>query len=285
MAHGTWRNSKRRAPRNTSTPSYTRVITGIRWGGHPQAKPRTLRIRMYPPRPTRDLQRGNSLLLALIVMSALATLGSLTVVSMQSSLKTSTNDRAQTIALYAAESGAAVAMAFLRSTFAAPAIGWTTWSAYVSSTNSNVTPLDPLNLSSNGALPGTSANLFSIDQNAWYDIRLLNNRDDPSYATGDGTNDTDGIVIIRSTGHGPQGALAIVEWEIQRVGYWASVASPPAPPPPVYQAFALFPPTLVPPASYPPSFPWGWVGTGYVPPAADFEHVGVVLRGYHIVSL
>ena len=53
---------------------------------------------MTAPRQARDPQRGNSLLLALIVMSSLATLGSLTVVSVQSSLKASTNDRSQTVA-------------------------------------------------------------------------------------------------------------------------------------------------------------------------------------------
>ena len=57
---------------------------------------------MIGPRPSRDRQQGNSLLLALIVMSSLAALGSLTVVSVQSSLKSSTNGRSQTIAMYAA---------------------------------------------------------------------------------------------------------------------------------------------------------------------------------------
>src|SRR5258706_16481402 len=72
---------------------------------------------MITRRMPRARQRGNSMLLALIVMSSLATLGSLTVVSVQSSLKTSTNDRSQTIAMYAAESGGAVAMDFLRHNF------------------------------------------------------------------------------------------------------------------------------------------------------------------------
>src|SRR5215831_2001855 len=101
---------------------------------------------MRPPRPRRDPQRGNSLLLALTVMSALATLGSLTVVSMQSSIQLSTNDRAQAIALYAAESGAAVTMVALRNLFdPAPPNGWTTWSPYLTSRNlppfPDITPL------------------------------------------------------------------------------------------------------------------------------------------------
>lgn len=273
---------------------------------------------MRPPRPRRDPERGNSLLLALIVMSALATLGSLTVVSMQSSIQMSTNDRAQTIALYAAESGAAVTMAALRNLFnpsPPPPNTWTTWSTYVTPNNSApfppITPLVP----SSGAVPGTPQNLFDRDQNAWYEIRLLNNRDDPSFGTGAGTNDTDGIVIIRSTGHGPQGSLAIVEWTVQRVGFWRSVVAgtlvaPPSasipsaqplvpfPGPPVFPSYWLFPPwtdiTITPPTStipHPPSLTGGWAG--WVPQSVDFQgagppsfnNVGVVLLGCHIVSL
>jgi hypothetical protein len=241
---------------------------------------------MRSPLPPRDPQRGNSLLLALIVMSALATLGSLTVVSMQSSIQLSTNDRAQTIALYAAESGAAVTMVALRNLFSTAATpGWTAWSAYVTPRNlppfPDITPLVP----SSGAQPGNASNLFGRDQNAWYEIQLLNNRDDPSFGTGASTNETDSIVIIRSTGHGPQGSLAIVEWTVQRVGFWASAAGTA----PVAPSFLLFP---NPPGSAPnpPSLTGGW---GWVPTSPDFHgagtpsfyNVGMVLLGWHIVSL
>jgi type II secretory pathway pseudopilin PulG len=258
---------------------------------------------MRSPLPPRDPQRGNSLVLALIVMSALATLGSLTVVSMQSSIQLSTNDRAQAIAMYAAESGAAVTMVALRNLFdPAPSPGWTAWSNYLSANNTPpyppITPLVP----SSGARPGNASNLFDRDQNAWYEIVLLNNRNDPSFGAGNGTNDTDGIVIIRSTGHGPQGSLAIVEWTVQRVGFWGSVQPggtvvpplPPVPPvwPPVAPNYWLFPPTFTDrttPAS-PPSLTGGW---GWVPTSPDFQgagapsfyNVGMVLLSWHIVSL
>ncbi|HEX8109906.1 MAG TPA: hypothetical protein VF516_19380 [Kofleriaceae bacterium] len=235
---------------------------------------------MGSPRPRRDPERGNSLVLALIVMSALATLGSLTVVSMQSSIQLSSNDRFQTIAMYAAESGAAVTMDFLRRNFVITSTGSTSWSNYVVPNNTpplvNMSALIP----SCDALPGTPNNLFDRDQNAWFHIDLLNNRDDPSFTVG-GANDTDGKVIIRSTGHGPQGALAIIEWEVQRVGFWAS----PNPPQPVPASpnFAL--PTI----NYnPPSFPWdGWITTRWLnpPTVTDFKQVGVVLLGWRIVSL
>src|SRR5215510_1583426 len=120
---------------------------------------------MFAPRPPRDRERGNSLLLALIVMSALAALGSLTVVSTQSNLKTSTNDRAQTIAMYAAESGAAVAMDFLGKNFNnsddTRPFGWST---FVTRRNIGAVSVSQVLIPSNRALPGPGANLFDADQ-------------------------------------------------------------------------------------------------------------------------
>ena len=238
---------------------------------------------MRPRRPPRDPQRGNSLLLALIVMSALATLGSLTVVSMQSSIQTTTNDRAQAIAMYAAESGAAVAMDFLRQKFdatgVAPYAGATSWSRYITPNNDpNSLVVMSAFIPSSDAAPGTPNNPFDGDQQAWFNIQLLNNRDDQSFGAGGAdTNDTDGIVIIRSTGHGPQGSVAIIEWEVQRVGYWASVASPPAH---VAPDFVL--PDPAPSVTHnPPSIPWAWGP----PPTPPVNTTGMVLRGWHIVSL
>jgi Tfp pilus assembly protein PilX len=230
---------------------------------------------MFAPRPPRDRQRGNSLLLALIVMSALATLGSLTVVSMQSSLKMVNHDRAQAIALYAAESGAAVAMVTLRQSFDPvwPSNISTTWSNYVNPNNSPIEKIPVAEMPSNGLNPNP---LFSADQNAWYEVEVLNNRNDLGFGAGGNTNDTDGILILRSTGHGPQGSIAIVEWEIQRVGYWASHGPPPAIP-----DFVDFP---APAGKIAPSVPWtSWIGAWG--PTATFPQVGVVLRGWHLVSL
>jgi Tfp pilus assembly protein PilX len=173
---------------------------------------------MTSPRTRRDPQRGNSLLLALIVMSSLATLGSLTVVSVQSSLKASTNDRSGSIATYAAESGGALAIEFLRTNYVE---GTSFWSAYTHPKNLIIeVPAFP----SNGALPGTANNPFSADQNAWFNVELLNNRSDPDFTGG---TDQDGQLIIRSTGHGPQGSVAIIEWEVRRFANPAVALPPP----------------------------------------------------------
>jgi type II secretory pathway pseudopilin PulG len=242
---------------------------------------------MSPPRPPRDRQRGNSLLLALIVMSALAALGVLTVISMQSSLKTSTNDRAQEIALYAAESGAAVAMDFLRANFSV-ANGW---SNYVTPSNNNVVPVPVALIPSNGVPARQAGNLFTNDQSAAYSIRLFNNRDDPNFAAA-ANNDADARIIIRVTGGGPQGAVAILEWEVQRVGLWIERPTSPAPPTlppgqPVFAQFQFLDPAN-PEAPLPP-FPWPNApptpAATPAPPGALPPLAGMVLLSWHIVSL
>jgi hypothetical protein len=228
-------------------------------------------------RPPRDRQRGNSLLLALIVMSALAALGSLTVVSTQSSLKTSTNDRSQTIAMYAAESGAAVAMNFLRNHFNPSTPNqFSDWSAYLKQANNNVVSVPTTDIPSNDVLPGLPNNLFSPDQHAWFDIQFYNNRNDPLFLQPDAQCDGDGRLIIRTTGHGPQGSVAIIEWEVQRTDYTRGWATPPNP-----DGFPLPTPPATPPVPPVPvvAFPWNGF-TGALPSTE-----GVVLVGWHIVSL
>jgi hypothetical protein len=164
-------------------------------------------------RSRRNRERGNSLLLAMIVMSALATLGSLTVVAVQGSLKGSTTDRSASIAMYAAESGGAAAMDFLRRNYNV----FVGWSAYVQRNNLGIVPLGPPDLPSSGAQPGTTENakLFSADQRAWYQVEIYNNLDDPGFSDFF-IQDQDARVIIRATGHGPQSSVAVIEWEVMR---------------------------------------------------------------------
>ncbi|HET9623757.1 MAG TPA: pilus assembly PilX N-terminal domain-containing protein [Kofleriaceae bacterium] len=273
----------------------------------------------------RNRERGNTMVLALIVMSALATLGALTVVSVQSSLKSSTADRSQSIALYAAESGAASAMEYLRYRFDAtrmtialppPGVGtwgdppWNLpkgWSRFVTAGNVAVPDVVDAALFGANVLPGAGTP-FDNDLNAWFTIKILNNRDDrpppylqinptpgnpiaadcatplvfpgPLFASlpngfTDGV-DYDGRVIIQATGHGPQGATAILEVEVE----W-----------PVPQATAnencpqsdVFPNPDVDPPIHP-----------YPDPALVFQPAGVpappngpplTLLGWHVVNL
>lgn len=145
------------------------------------------------------------MLLAMIMLSALATLSALTVVSVQGGIATASTDRFHAIATYAAESGAAAGMDFLRKNVDSNA-GWT---AFVSARNT--TPQSPSAVPGNNQDVGTPGNQFSSDIQGWYSVQILNNRSDTGYATG---LDNDKRVILRSTGYGPNGAVATLEWEV-----------------------------------------------------------------------
>jgi hypothetical protein len=147
------------------------------------------------------------MLIALIAIGGLITLGGMTVLSVQGGLTAVSHDRHRSAALYAAESGAAVAMIYLRASIQ-PAPKY--WSDYVEPGNTN--PQLPADLPGNTAQPGDADNIFSDDMVAWYEVEILNNRDDTGFASGD---DQDGVVVIRSTGHGPNGTTAQVEWQVR----------------------------------------------------------------------
>jgi hypothetical protein len=148
------------------------------------------------------------MLLAMIVLTALGTLSSLTVVTVQGGIATAGNDRFHSIAEYAAESGGMAAVDFLRRNLNLS----TGWTAFVSPSNTN--PPQP-SVPGNNQDVGTSGNLFSADMPGWYSVQVLNNRNDSGFASG---NDNDKRVVIRSTGYGPNGAVAVVEWEITGQG-------------------------------------------------------------------
>ncbi len=149
------------------------------------------------------------MLVSIVTLVALLTLGSLSALSVQSDLAASGSEREKTIASYAAESGAAAGMVFLRQNLDATA----NWTALV--TPSNSAPMEPNLVIGTGVQPGQSGNLFSADLRAWYRVQIFNNVGDPGYAAGE---DQDGRVILRTTGYGPDGATAIVEVEVRAMG-------------------------------------------------------------------
>ena len=153
----------------------------------------------------RRQQRGSALVISIIVLTGLVTLGGLTVLAVQGGLGAAGADRHRSSALYAAESGAAAAMDYLRRNIDTT----TKWSAFVEP--DNVSPQSPVDIVGNGAPPGAAENLFDPALRTWYEVEILNNLDDDGYALGD---DDDGRVIVRSTGHGPGGAVAQVEWQV-----------------------------------------------------------------------
>jgi hypothetical protein len=84
----------------------------------------------------------------------------------------------------------------------------TGWKTYISP--GNASPPQP-NLPGNNQDIGTPGNVFSPDILGSYSVQILNNRSDTGFATG---NDNDKRVVIHSTGYGPNGAVAVIEWEI-----------------------------------------------------------------------
>ncbi len=139
-------------------------------------------------------------------MSGLGTLGLLTMVSVNGGLQTVGNDRFHTTALYAAESGGAAAMAYLRGVVD-PSSGF---SALLQSGHAS-----PEDIVGNNRSPGEAGNPFSDDLRASYHVELVNNRGDSGFAK---NTDTDKRIVIRATGYGPDGATAIIEWDVQSAG-------------------------------------------------------------------
>lgn len=152
-------------------------------------------------RGPRSGERGTAMVVMLIVLVALGTIAGLTVISVQGGAAQASAQRFSSMALYAAESGAAAAMSWLRNRYDAPHRRFAVTIGDV-----------PADLPGNGARPGEADNLLSEDQQGWYQVTLLNNRGDPGGTGGD----TDSILVIQATGHGPNGAMRRLEWEIRR---------------------------------------------------------------------
>ncbi len=150
------------------------------------------------------------MLVALIAVGGLITLGGMTVLSVQGGLTAVSHDRHRSAALYAAESGAAVGMNYLRGQIDPTSY----WSAFVNPSNNTLE--SPNGIPGNGVRPGQPGNIFSADMVAWYQVEIVNNVDDPGFAAG---TDDDKSVIVRSTGHGPNGSTAQVEWRISPAAF------------------------------------------------------------------
>lgn len=155
--------------------------------------------------PSRDNERGSIMVIAMLVMVALLGLGGLTVLNVQGGQASAGQDRFQRIAQYSAESGVHVAMEFL----AANRDPATNWAAYVTPNNTGLTPI--AGIAGNTIRPGITGNLFTPQLGAWYEVFILNNPSDAGFGTG---GDNDARVIIRSIGHGPDGANVTIEVEV-----------------------------------------------------------------------
>lgn len=168
-------------------------------------------------RTTRNPERGSAMVLAMIALTGLVALGGVTVLSVKGGVAATGQERFNSVALYAAESGAAVGMDYLRVNID-PATNWTAMIAPYNTSPPVITALP-----GNGILPGDTGNPFTTSLQAWYEVTVLNNRDDAGFALG---TDLDRRVTIRSVGHGPDGAIAIIEWSVGSSGLTSSGAVP-----------------------------------------------------------
>lgn len=150
-------------------------------------------------------QRGSVLLVVMMVMAAMLGVGSLAVMSARMGTRSVAHDRYQGQALYAAESGLAAGVEYLRSV-RDPVDNW---SLEVEPENTGVLPKN--GITGNTIRPGQPGYPFSATSVSWYEVTILNNQGDPGYAAGD---DEDARVILRSVGHGPDGATVVLEAEI-----------------------------------------------------------------------
>lgn len=166
--------------------------------------------RTRPPPPS---ERGAALILTLIAVSALLGLGALTLLSVQTELASTGQSRFNQSALYAAESGVAAGMDFLRNNCSPQAL-FTPWMS-----PSNQSPQQPVQIVGNGLKPGASGNVFSPDSDVWYEVSLLNNIEDPKFAVG---VDWDGTVILHVVGHGPDQTVVTLEVEVQNTNCLAT---------------------------------------------------------------
>jgi len=146
------------------------------------------------------------MVITMVILVGLLGLGSLAMLSVQGGINAAAHGRFTGMALCAAESGAAVAMDYLRNNIDTAA----KWGAFVSAGNED--PPRPAGIPGNEILPGHAGNLFSDGMRSWYAVEVLNNPDDPLFAIG---GDGDAQVILRVTGHGPDGTVAQVELAVQ----------------------------------------------------------------------
>jgi hypothetical protein len=158
-----------------------------------------------------DRERGAVMAVTLIAVTALLALGAVTVLGVRSGLTAAAQSRFTSSALYAAESGVAAGMVFLRKNCST----LTLFSAYVSANNE--APQSPTEISGNGIRPGETGNPFAevggiASGDLWYQVTIFNNRLDPMLAAG---QDTDGAVTLRSTGYGPDNTIVVLEVDVQ----------------------------------------------------------------------
>jgi len=145
---------------------------------------------------------------AAVVLAGLVAVAGLSLVTVERSTRGNATQREHVQAIHAAEAGVVAASAFLRAHLEAGS----KWSAYVlPPVGGEPAGVVPSGIKGNGAVPGALENPFAAAANAWYEVTLFNNPADPGFDAG---QDQDAVIVIRSIGHGPDGARTVLEVEV-----------------------------------------------------------------------
>jgi hypothetical protein len=153
-------------------------------------------------------ERGSVMATAIVILLAISGVAALTVGAVSRGVATAGHQITDVQALHAAQSGVSAAAAFLRHHIAQGG----NWSAYVSPSNGS--PVSPEQILGNG-VPASDPTAPLHASNSWYEVTLLNNTDDTGFAAG---VDADAVIVIRSIGHGPDGARVVLEVEVVGTG-------------------------------------------------------------------
>lgn len=153
-------------------------------------------------RETRRGQRGSVMVVAMVTLSGLLAVAALTLVKVKRGLNASSQSRFQSMALFAAESGIAAGMDFLRANNATG-----DFDAVV-----DQTPVGAGGIAGNTIAAGAVGSVFSAGVEMSYTVTIRNNPDDPQFAI-DPTDDTDNIVILHVVGRGPGNSMIVLEVE------------------------------------------------------------------------
>ena len=145
-----------------------------------------------------------------MILAGLTIVAGFTIATVARTTGVSGQQRGHAQALLAAESGVWAAAAFLRANFAAG----TYWTPYVVLPDGGGNPLGvvPAGIAGNGVPPGGVGNPFDAAAQSWYEVTLFNNRADPGLGV---PADSDAVIVIKSTGHGPDGALVVLEVQVK----------------------------------------------------------------------
>ena len=142
-----------------------------------------------------DPQRGSAMLISMVVIMALTGLGLVAVTNVRSGSQASSHARFERSAMFAAESGVAAAMEYLRAT---PDWGTITLGS----------PVGHPAVVGGGIKPGQVNYPFSATSQASYEVTFRNNVEDTA------SGDSDKRLVIRSQGTGADGTSVIIEVEV-----------------------------------------------------------------------